>query len=210
MKRQFVLMIISIVSIVFISINALFIHRYHEAAENIEIKDAIINSLGISQSKLDYLQHCIFTICNYGGGILNNRTISDTLKTDQHLAQLFKDDSPVLVYRFEEAQCQSCVVYGMSQLDAFLIETPVNTAVFANYSNHGSFRMANKVINKKGNIPFYNVDSLGVLDNLRVPYFFILEKDLSVQDVFVPEKAFPDLTNQYFSAIKHKLSISHQ
>ncbi|MDR1743292.1 MAG: hypothetical protein LBR48_05660 [Dysgonamonadaceae bacterium] len=38
------------------------------------------------------------------------------------------------------------------------------------------------------------------------PYYFVLHPDMTVSDFYIPDKAYPELTQQYLSNIKKLLS----
>lgn len=205
MKNSRVLIVLSLVLGVSMAFNTICISKMKIFRDEIDIKDSLIGSFGIMQNRLNYLQNYISIGHLYDGLVLNDRIATDTLKTANSLAQIVTD-TPILVFRFEEGQCQNCIVFGMLKLENHFQEISINTVVFANYSEHYPFKRMSRTLNRK-RLPIYNVTDLGELDELKVPYFFILNRDLSVEDVFIPEKAFPEITNQYFEALKQKLSM---
>lgn len=202
MKRVVVMFLalaaLLIVSARYLRMNKMFI-------EEISIKDSLIGSFGMEQNRLNYLQSSISIGHRYGNIILENQIVTDTLNITDNLTRIVAD-GPILVLRIKEGQCQSCVIFSMLKLETFFRESPLNIVVLANYHDLNSLKIANRVMNRN-KTPFYNVRDFGVLDELNAPYFFILEKDLSITNVFVPEKAFPDVTNQYFDAIKYNFDV---
>jgi hypothetical protein len=51
----------------------------------------------------------------------------------------------------------------------------------------------------------YNIQSLNIpAEELGYPYYFMLNEDLTISDVFIPDKAFPSITSDYLRMIKKR------
>lgn len=112
---------------------------------------------------------------------------------------------PVLVLRYSELNCQSCV----DDLIKFLLThgsfNENNTLILSYYRELdylNKFKRMNPL-----NVQIYNTKSLGLPpDTLNVPYLFVLDDQLMTQNVFIPEESDTLALKYYLTFVANKLS----
>jgi hypothetical protein len=56
----------------------------------------------------------------------------------------------------------------------------------------------------------YNVSDLNIqADSTGLPYYFILDRNLNISNIFIPNKSAPDLTNNYLKTITNRYFINN-
>lgn len=111
--------------------------------------------------------------------------------------------TPTLMLRIKETSCQSCIFNELDRVKD-LIENGINCIILTTYSNPS---IARKTLRTKGckNVTFFNVPYDCVygwyVEQLEVPYYFVLHPDKRASDFFIPEKSKNDITDSYIKSI---------
>lgn len=111
----------------------------------------------------------------------------------------------ILVCRFSESHCESCVNFSIQAFRQWADSIGKNNVLFlGNYRN-------NKLLNQTK--PLYGIHRLNVYnlptlnipaEELGYPYYFVLNSDLTITDVFVPDKVAPGTVNDYLKMINKR------
>jgi hypothetical protein len=134
---------------------------------------------------------------------LDGIDVKDSLDNVFALKDVFRDNQKqILVCRFSELHCESCVNFSIQ-----LFRSWVNKAGKDNMLFLGTYRN-NKIFNRTkpiygiNNLNVYNISALNIpVEELGYPYYFVLNNDLTILNVFVPDKATPVITNNYLDMI---------
>ena len=137
--------------------------------------------------------------------------VKDSLSNVLLLKDVLKNSQEqILVCRFSELHCESCVNFSIQLFRHWADSIGKNNTLFL-----GSYR-SNKIFNRAKplygihNLNVYNVSELNIpAEELGFPYYFVLDSALRVTDVFVPDKAVPELTDKYLKMI-HKRYFDKQ
>jgi len=112
-----------------------------------------------------------------------------SLKSEKSDSQLLHNvlDRTKLVLRYSELNCQTCVDAMLTQLlnnEKFNTSNCILLAYYRNPAYLYQFMRINRL-----QLPVYSIKSTGLLpDTLNIPYFYLLDKDLRVSNVFIPEE----------------------
>jgi hypothetical protein len=108
----------------------------------------------------------------------------------------------LLVSRFSHLHCESCVTFSIKAMMQWAGVLGKDNILFLGSNSN------NRVFNKEKQhygIQNMNVYNIGVLslpaEEMGFPYYFVLDSALRVTDVFVPDKAVPELTDKYLKMI---------
>ena len=145
------------------------------------------------------------TLNNIGFG-LENLLVKDSTSTQIPLKTFFgKGQQYLLVSRFLETNCESCVNYSIQMLKNKLsVIKPENVLFLGGYRNNRLFNQLK---------PTYQIDSLNVAnvtalplpaEELGYPYYFVIDSTLTVLNVFVPDKGSPSIDERYLEAVHTK------
>jgi len=110
----------------------------------------------------------------------------------------------ILVCRVSDTHCKSCDIESLkSLLNAKVKISSDKIIILGSFNNTlllKEFLSANEInyraYNIKGRL---DIDA----DRFHFPYFLVLNNELEVISCFFPEKAMPELTNDYLKGIKH-------
>lgn len=115
----------------------------------------------------------------------------------------------VLVFKFSKNNCQSCVDAEIRKLR--LLKEQVNKdqiVIFASVDLARELTLYRKLYNL--DLLMYKVDeeynSLNDIEKLNLPYYYIIEKDLSTSSLFIPEKTKGTLTDTYYKEVVSRLN----
>ncbi|MBZ4676472.1 MAG: hypothetical protein JG782_1091 [Anaerophaga sp.] len=139
---------------------------------------------------------------------LNGVTLKDTLNNIIPLKQVFlKGQRQILVCRFSKMHCASCVDFVIQLLQNWTDSIGKEKILFL--GNHRNNRIF------KREIPLYGIQDMNVyntytfnipVEELGFPYYFILDSNLQISNVFIPDKATPNITNLYLKKINEKFN----
>ena len=117
---------------------------------------------------------------------------------------------PVLMLRIKETSCQTCVFNELSQIKE-LKKKGIECVLLTTYASLG---MVKKILRMKGcsDVRFFNAsyDCLydWYVEQLEMPYYFVLHPDKKASDFFVPDKSQPQLTESYFKSITRLFPVN--
>ena len=115
------------------------------------------------------------------------------------------NDGRKLIVRYSELNCKSCVdsiLYYTEQFGKRIGRDKIQ--VWAKFTSLSNYLLMKRIIDH--DIDLYDASnfSFGV-DSLNVPYLFILNNAMTISNIFIPHKEFPQLNEWYFSTIKERL-----
>ena len=122
-----------------------------------------------------------------------------------------KISTPTLVLEVSEFNCSSCIDSTISILRQY--EELLKTKCLLLVETHG---MRNKILFERVSnlkLPVYYIERSVIDDknvsneNKTTPYFYVLDKELSVKYYFRPEKTCVNVTKLYLSEVIKKLDI---
>lgn len=115
------------------------------------------------------------------------------------------DNDTKLFFRFKETNCIICVNKFMEVLknipDSFPIE---HLVILCGYENFHEYRVFVTKNNMKMKV--FNIDELPnlIVEEINEPYFFVLNKNLRIQNIYIPDKNNAENVNRYLSCLKGK------
>ena len=111
---------------------------------------------------------------------------------------------PVIVLRYSELNCQSCVDELIVRFQNTKSLDSANTVLLSWYNNPThlyQFKRMNRL-----QYPVFSIKNTGLPpDTLNVPYLFLLDQSLKVSNVFIPEEGDIASLTQFLSFASQKL-----
>ncbi len=127
-------------------------------------------------------------------------------KVELPLSSQFNDSvSHYFVMRFNEYDCEACVEYAYQKMaEVFANEKDVDIMIVKNtVENQLSTSM--ELAYGKNTIKKLDIVNMELpIDAAGVPHYFILDKDMKIHDVFVPDRLNPAVTDVYLERIVQK------
>lgn len=112
---------------------------------------------------------------------------------------------PVLVLRYSELNCQSCVDDLLTQIKEIGSFNTTNTLLLAYYREPAylyQFKRMNQL-----ELPVYSLQKTGLPpDTLNLPYFFLMNNKLQISNVFIPEEGDMASVKEYLHFAIDKLN----
>ena len=108
----------------------------------------------------------------------------------------------MLVCRFSELHCESCVESSIQLFRQWTDSVGKdNTLFLGTYRNNRIFNRT-KPVYGINDLNTYNILELNIpVEKYGSPYYFVLNNNLTISDVFVPSKSTPYITNNYLQMI---------
>lgn len=125
--------------------------------------------------------------------------------SDLKLSALVNNSNePLLFFRFKETDCDACVQQALKLLKKITEQSPGRRiTILSGYKNVRQFYAY--ADNESKSFDIYNVDELPVIpETQESPYFFVLNGDLAMKNVFVPMKGDMEFTVDYLECISQK------
>lgn len=123
------------------------------------------------------------------------------------LSSILKSDKPKLVFFYSQLNCQVCVDTEIEKLKMFSKIIGIdNIVIICSYENRKDFLIFKKINNL--NLKIYNLglkNTLGLpLEKYNIPFLFMANSKFRAQDIFVPFKGFPSISDMYYKFILDK------
>lgn len=150
------------------------------------------------QQQLNYIESNLYSTIKY-----QNINIKNYIR-NYNLDTIFNKQQYVVVYRYHDTDCEACIHFGMIKLKKLSQHIGNNKIIIlVKTPSKRTIELAHNVYNI--NFPIYIVDSLPIhLDQFNIPYLFILDKDMQINNLFIPDKTIPKFTDKYINEIQNK------
>jgi hypothetical protein len=200
MKKHFFAVILAGLALtattgVLLYIQLQFQRQKQELEQNISKKDFLYLLLKDDQQRILENERCIL---NPSLSLVNLK--NDTIS----MSNLQLEKGKYLVLFFSAEHCSDCVDYCLTQIKTLLQENEIDKLLLfaSKYKLRDLYVYARS--NKFPDSVFYNIDSLRIpIEQIKQPFMFILDDELTVSHFFIPRKEIPEQTNQYFKTIKN-------
>lgn len=199
-------MIITIITLIVFNIFSLF--RFNKLKQQTEIeileikrKEEMKND-ALETYKLSFIQNLL----NDGKKLDSTSVAKDSLYNDILLKNnLHSKQNHKLIYRFSKMHCESCVKASLNVLKKKVELIGIdNVILLGNYDNNRIFFRTISEYNIE-KIQVYNISSFNIpAEEIGFPYFFVLNNNLEISDVYIPNKITPTITNKYLKNISSK------
>ena len=112
----------------------------------------------------------------------------------------------IVVCRTSQYNCETCNDYAIQKLSILCRENPnIQVVILGYYDSIRSLKIVSENSNLPNNIHYYQLLDYSLpIEAAGVPYYFTFDKSLEVEDLFVPNRAYPKLTDYYLETILNK------
>lgn len=131
------------------------------------------------------------------------------MKNEQILLSEMVSDKPVLVYRYSDVNCNTCIEAEIEVLQKIFKTNLQSVLILCSYNIDKDFYTFKKV--NKINCPIYRIGHNSfnwAPEEYKNPYCFVLHPGLQVSDFYVPDKSFPQMNEIYLNGIKRLICKS--
>jgi len=153
------------------------------------LKDKLDVSKEITVARLKYEQHHLDNTYVYIGSD-NSTLIPINSVVDQ----------PKLVLGLNQNMCRPCVEGVFANVKEFFSDFETNSNII--YIADIEQRFKNNYFNKKV-VSFFQKNDFPLYE-IEMPYFFILDKDITIKMLFITDKSSPELTKEYLRIISER------
>lgn len=157
------------------------------------------------RQEADFYRTNYYVNLNNNGVELNDIMLKDSLGIISPLKNILeKEKRQILVCRFSQFHCESCVNFSIQSILHSHFFKKENLLFLGSYDNNRIFNREKKLygIDK---FKTYNVLNLNIpLEELGFPYFFVLNENLTISHIVIPDKSTPALTQKYLELINER------
>jgi len=195
-------LIIIIVSLLVINVYTLFC--FHQS----KLHQSTSSHKGVSENdeRHSYKLNFMTNIQNSHVKLNKKVTLKDSLSNIFSFADILNESrEQILVCRFSELHCESCVNFSIQLLLQQTDTIGKNNILFLGaYRNNKIFNRVKQLYGIH-NQNVFNTAELNIpAEELGYPYYLVLHNDLTISDVFVPDKAVPTITKKYMEMISKR------
>ncbi len=144
------------------------------------------------------------------GRIAYNISCADADGQTVQLSSLV-EKKPVLIFRYSNLNCNTCVESEFEHLNQIFDnhgDDPV--VILCSYHRERDFQIFKRINQIEFRI--YQIPHDGfdwIAEHFDSPYYFILNSGMTVSDILIPNKEYPDISKQYLVGVKQRLSGGH-
>lgn len=198
-KGQFPVFILVALNLILLGSLIYFHYSYTQSMNaSLRIRKALSNNLMYQENIMKYQLYS-------DGRKLNSKLLLQKEKGEKvAFSKVVKKQ--VLVFRYSELNCQSCVDAMLTQLQKNKKFNNSNTLLLAWYNNPSylyQFKRMNRL-----NLNVFSIKTTSLPpDTLNIPYFYLLDKDLKVSNVFIPEEGDTASVASYLIFVEKRLKL---
>lgn len=198
---------LGILVILLLLFNAIIVIKYNNEKKKYQILMENFSVLSIKESRQsNTLKKFAIFQQNIESGLFPDIKLKEAKgKRIINFSSILKSNDPVLFFRFKETNCDACIQEAMIMLHEIpsSYSPSVKIVILCSYSNVRQFyAFANE---EKEEFEVYNVDSLPLyIDKLENPYFFVMNQDMRIRNIFIPLKDDSQYTKDYLKCVTNK------
>ncbi len=153
--------------------------------------------------KTEILENCfVYGLTNDNIILSEDLKVTDKEKQARLLKDIVNDDTKLIV-RISESHCEDCIRFFIVKLLRLAQQKKWNenqVIVLASYQDQRSLTI---FADRLGiSFPLYQIEDMPLpVEDIHVPYCFILERNLQVKHLFVPDKYDGRISNTYLEFI---------
>ena len=135
---------------------------------------------------------------------MTGQSVNDSIY--DYIEELAFLKSPLLIFRYSDMQCKPCFEKSLE----LIRETFDSTAQVLIVNSHKTdrdfkiFKMVNQIVHKNYLVPYGVFD--WEIEKYGTPYFFILNTNNKISNIFIPDIKYYDQTLKYLESMKRLLS----
>ena len=203
MKKSIYILFVSIIALLF-GINVFMMYKTQDVKNDCQV---LLSSSASAVVEHGALYTSLQVSYENSGLSLENVEARDSLKQSFDLKTLFGDGiNKVLVVRYSDNHCASCVQNAVETVLKNRDNADIEKVVFVGYARRTV--VFSKEIDRYGirDYEVLNIADLGLpAESMLFPYYFVMDSTLSVLDLYVPNKATPDMDSTFVSLMMRKL-----
>ncbi len=194
---------IAIAALIIFLIASSIIYRQRNEKLNFELKNGRTQ---ISDSFVKLFEGLTASSFRYSGtAVPKNLKVVPEDGIARDLKEVVLKHRKVILFSFSETHCGSCweaeleKIKKLKQTKNALYDKII---VISKYTNNRHLTILKDL--KKIDFEIYNIQGEMLLNDLNMPFYFLLDSDFIYKDFFIPIKELPNLTDQYFEAMSTK------
>jgi hypothetical protein len=141
------------------------------------------------------------------GSQIDNIICMDSVQNTFLLSEIMEHKSTLFFY-FSEYNCNTCFEGEIRLLQSFYTNGHFHVIILCAFELEDSFKIFLTI--NQVHVPIYRVKQEALklqLDDYGYPYYFLLNPELIVSDIYIPNKSSPELNKIYLEKIKKYFSM---
>ena len=185
--------------VVLLAVDVIQTQRIKNYQDEITIRDTIIKKITFSAQKLEFLENSLYRTILFDHTKMTGYELTDTTGKMISGNQIIHK-TPILVIRYKDGNCPECITFAFSRMISFAKKYGISPVIMTEYPDFHLFKKNSRSYNIE-RWPCYSITEVSKLDELNTPYCFVLNPDMTMSAVFIPEKALPSVTSLYLQGI---------
>jgi hypothetical protein len=148
-----------------------------------------------------------FDLNNKMAGLIAPDVFCIKSSTEENLLSEMVKDQPLLIYRYTHKNCNTCYLEELKALQEDFPDCFDFISVLCSYQSDKELlihKRTHKIKLSLYNVPF---DAFNwIVEDYNEPYYFVLHPNMKISNIYVPNKAYPEMNKMYLEGIKRFLS----
>jgi hypothetical protein len=199
--RKTVLLVISCTALLF-----LFFYLSNKITEMRHAWNSLSEFTANVQEKEEFYR-LHFDLNNKMAGLIAPDVFCIKSSTEENLLSEMVKDQPLLIYRYTHKNCNTCYLEELKALQEDFPDYFDFISVLCSYQSDKELLIHKRT--HKIELPLYNVpfDAFNwITEEHNSPYYFVLHPNMKISNIYVPNKAYPEMNKMYLEGIKRFLS----
>ena len=204
MKRNISVYIVGILALLLLSVNMITLQKYKTLKKYCQEQIADKSITGQKEMALWVNSQIAFSV---NGMKMPNILLKEYNGVTIPLEEYMKGRKEVLVVRVNELYCSDCVNFILQKIGRLSKELNLdeNILLIGSYQSSTARRYLEKNMKLPSTVfDIENGDLSLPLEEDGFPYCFLLSSDMRILHAFIPDKAVPDLANNYLKNISQR------
>lgn len=139
----------------------------------------------------------------FNGAFLENIALKDSLGNIEFIEDLIgRNNGKILVCRFSQNYCNSCVESAIELFRKWTASFGIKRILYLGNHRNNTILQQEILLYGIPAVNVYNISSLrNPVEDVGYPYYFLLDSDMQISNVFFPDKATPQITKDYLKYI---------
>lgn len=138
---------------------------------------------------------------------VTGKTFPDLWLKNDSIVQLSKLPKSVLVFYFSESYCSKCVEKELRLLEEHCDDIKTEIIVLAAFHDYRTLEVFKQTVKLEFPVYFIVRDNFDwELNMYGKPYYFVLDSNMKVSNIFLSDELYPDLSIRYLDNMNNLLT----
>lgn len=184
-----------------VGVGGFLFYKLHNSRKDMAMMNAKIQTLLTPDQQIIAWKRHFVAMVFYQGVRQQDIQVVGADKKKVRLSSLISE--PTLVFRYNVNDCGPCIDFGLIKLKKMAARIGVeNVLVLAKCPSTRLIQMLQQQ-HEIETVTFYQADVLDTsAEKAGFPYFFVIDQNMTINNVLIPDKAYPYSTDLYLNTVE--------